>query len=415
MLKRIIRNNLRRPLYSAAVLLFAAVLTVVLCYLHQSGQEELRSFEETYASVPVTFRVTDLDASKPKTVAGWIVDLFGEQGMQPNLAPFVGEFYTRVSCSATYVYPTVDASGFPVDGTERVNVAGIGSLYVAEELTQDWGGEVHWLEGYDESILLTEELVCLLPQELPEDTPEDLKTFMKDRQEIELTFVYTIPDDYEPKLVEEQRTLKVVGYYTDKGNTRIYCPYAVMERVCAELGASKEMEEVCAVLNDNNSLAQLKEAAAQWFAEPNPMGKETEWDRFGYQYYPYALDIEDTMLTNLESDLKSSMQINQLASAVVFALSAGAGFLTGFLVIRSRKREIALLRTMGTPHTAIFVQFALEQMLCILTGILLGGAFFLWQPVQKLALFGGIYFVGLSIALVIFLCKNLLTTIKEDE
>ena len=53
--------------------------------------------------------------------------------------------------------------------------------------------------------------------------------------------------------------------------------------------------------------------------------------------------------------------------------------------------------------------------MCLAAGILLGGAAFLWQPLQRLMLFGGIYFVGLSIALVIFLCKNLLTTIKEDE
>jgi ABC-type antimicrobial peptide transport system permease subunit len=238
---------------------------------------------------------------------------------------------------------------------------------------------------------------------------------MKDWQQIEMTFEHTYMSGLESKTNKTTHIFEVAGYYIDKGNSRIYCPYAVMQKIHAQLGAAKEMEEVCAVLNDNSNLPQLREAAALWFAEPNPSGEKTPWGRFDYEYYLYALDIDDYMLKNLESNMKSSMQLNSLASAAVFILSAGAGFLTGFLVIRARKREIALMRTMGASHPAIFLELALEQLLCVVGGIVVGGAVFLWQPLEQLALFGGIYFVGLSIALVIFLCKNLMTTIKEDE
>ena len=403
MIKRIIRSNIRRPVYSVAIVLFAAVLTAVLCYLHKAGEEELRSYQQTYASVPVTFRVTDLDGSKPGSVAGWVVDLFSDRGMKPNLEPYVGKLHVRVSRMGSYLYIARDEYGLPVEETGSANVAGIGSLYVAEELTEDWGGAVHWYDGYEESILSTEEPVCLVPES------------MKDVQQLELSFSHTYTVGLETATKTTSHTLQVVGYYVDKGNSRFYCPYPVMQLIFAELGASKELEEVCAELNDNNSLPQLREVAALWFAEPNPSGEQTPWGRFGYDYYWYALDIDDYMLQSLETNLKNSMQLNQLAAAVVFVLSAGVGFLTGFLVIRARKREIALMRTMGASHPAIFLELALEQVACVIAGILLGGAVFLWQPMQKLALFGGIYFVGLSVALVIFLCKNLLTTIKEDE
>lgn len=396
MIKRILRNSVRRPVYSLAIVLFALVLTVVLCFLHRSAQEELRSFEVTYASVPVTFRVTDLDGAKPHKIDGWIADLFTDRGMKPNLEPYVGQLYARVSLSGTY---TDDD-----EMTRSVILAGIGSLYVAEELTENWGGQTYWFDGYDESVLTTDAHVCLVPEA------------MKDLEQVELQFQHTyfVTDD-ETGTSRASRTLKVVGYYVDKGNSRLYCPYTTMTRLHAELGASKDIEEVCAVLNDNNALPQLRESAAEWFAEPNPTGEPTPWDRFGYKYYFFALDIDDYMLRNLEANMKDSLQLNSLASMVVFVLSAGAGFLTGFLVIRARKREIALMRTMGTSHPAIFLELALEQLLCVVAGIFVGGAVFLWQPLQKLALFAGIYFVGLGIALVIFLCKNLLTTIKEDE
>lgn len=402
MIKRIIKNNMRRPLYSLAVVLFATVLTVVLCYLHKAGEEEMRSYRQTYASVPVTFRVTDLDGSKPDEIDGWIADLFGEQGMKPNLEPFVGQLYTRLSYTGSYTTIVEGFGGF-YEQRNEITVAGIGSFYVAEELTEDWGGEVHWFEGFDESVLGTQELICLVPES------------MKDEQQFELTFTHTYAVGLQVSTTTSHKTLTVAGYYVDKGNTRLYCPYPVMYEIYAELGAPKKLEEICAVLNDNDSLSQLREVAAQWFAEPNPSGEKTVWDRFGYDYYWFALDIDDYMLRSLESNMKNSMQLNQLASAVVFILSAGAGFLTGFLVIRARKREIALMRTMGASHVAIFLELALEQIACVAAGIALGGAYFLWQPIQNLALFGGIYFVGLSVAMVIFLSKNLLTTIKEDE
>ncbi len=401
MIKRIIRTNLRRPAYSLAVLLFTLVLTVVLCYLHMSGQQELESYEKTYASVPVTFRVTDLDGSKPDEIVGWVVELFTGQGMKPDLSPFVEKLYSRLSRSGFYtVFEEVD--GKFVEVPAYIEVSGIDSFYVAEELTEDWGGQVFWQDGYDEPVLSTEEAVCLVPES------------MKDMTQIELTFSYSYTVGEVSYTNTTVKQFQVVGYFVDPGNTRLYCPYPVMQQIYAQLGAAKDLEEVCAVLNENNTLPELRQVAAEWFAEPNPSGEKTPWGKYSYEYYLYALDINDYMLKNLESGMKSSMRLNTLASLVIFILSAGAGFLTGFLVIRARKREIALMRSMGASHPAIFAELALEQMLCVAAGIVLGGLWCLWQPIDRLALFGMIYFVGLSVALLVFLRKNLLTGIKEE-
>ena len=404
MFLRMIRNNLRRPLYSLAVILFAMALTVVLCHLHKSAEEELERFETAYASVPVTFRVTDLDGSKVNNgILGWIVDLFDVSGIEPNLAPYVGQLHVRVSKGGTCSYRYTTDEGETFDSVNYHDLAGISSLYVAQELTENWGGQVIWYDGYDESILSSEEEVCLVPES------------MKETQELFAEFYYVEYVNGETIRKTAELTLKVVGYYVDPGNQRVYCPFAVMSRVHAKLGISKAIEELCCILNDNNELAGLKETAALWFAEPNAAGEKTPWDRFGYDYYPYALHIEDTMLHTLEADMKSSIRLNEIISAVVFALSAGAGFLTGFLIIRSRKREISLMRTIGVSHAAIFTELAVEQVICITVGIALGGSYSLWQPLDRLAIFSAIYFAGLVVALTIFLRKNLLATMKEDE
>ena len=404
MLKRIIRNNLRRPLYSLAVILFAAVLAVVLCYLYKSGEEEQGSFEQTYASVPVIFRVTNLDGSMTTTVGNWVEDLFTAEGMTPNLAPYVGELYVCTGRKGKMKCTTTDENGLPLETTIETSMIGISSFYVAQELTENYGGEVYWYDGFDESIFATEELVCLVPES------------MKEEETIEMTFSYKGTNVHGvPFERTVNRSFRVVGYYIAEGIDKLYCPYAVMKQVIAELGARRIISQVCARLNDNNALPQLRETAASWFAEPNPAGEKTPWGRFDHEYYIYALDIDDVMLRNLEYSMKNSMRLNALASLVVFALSAGAGFLTGFLVIRSRKREIALMRTMGASNPSIFAELALEQFACIVLGIVLGGSYTLWQPVSRLCLFGAIYVIGLTAALLVFLRKNLLTTIKEDE
>lgn len=412
MLKNIIRRILRQPLMGLAVVLFAAVLTVVLCYLHQSNQRELQSFEESYASVPVFFRVVNLDGSRPNDRVGidaMAVNLFQKDLLPNNLKRYVEQAHCRTSLTGKY-YPGEVTGNLAQDRASRKLIAvGISSTWVAEELTEGWGGKIYWEEGYDESILLSKEYVCLVPEN------------MKDRQEIVLKFEYEfwptgqVGDLGAPILMTSEHAFKVVGYYTDPGNTRIYCPYEAMAVIHYELRKAVEVEQIGAVLADNHELDLLKADAARWFATPNPMGEKTPWGRYGFEYFLFAMDIDDSMLINLEVNLKNSLRLNRLASAVVFALSAATGFLTGFLVIRSRKREISLMRTMGASHLSIFAELALEQVICISLGVGLGGSYTLWEPMQKLMLFGGIYFVGLAAALIVFLHKNLLTTMKEDE
>ena len=73
------------------------------------------------------------------------------------------------------------------------------------------------------------------------------------------------------------------------------------------------------------------------------------------------------------------------------------------------------MRTMGTPNGKIYMSFAVEQMLCVIAGTVAGAASHNWQPLTQLSIFVGIYFTGLSAALLFFLRSNLLTDIKKDE
>lgn len=416
MFKNILRRNLRQPLMGLAVVLFAAVLTVVLCYLHKSGQEELRSFQESYASVPVFFRVVNLDGSKPKVskgIDGLAVDLFQKDWMEPNLQPYISQTHIRVSLTGKFYYmqssedPNFDKHS--LYKTREQTTVGVSSTWVAQELTEDWGGKIYWNEGYDESILLTKEFVCIVPESLKSNSEMDM----------EYIYQYWVPGlgGLQGMLVtkEFRNKFQVVGYYTDPGNKCIYCPYETVEKIHSDLRKPKKIEEIGAILKDNTKIDQLREDASQWFATPNALGEKTPWGRYGFEHFLFALDIDDSMLVKLEANMKNSLRLNQLASAVVFALSAGAGFLTGFLVIRSRKREIGLMRTLGSSNIAVCLEFGVEQIMLVLLGVLLGGSYTQWEPLNRLGIFTAIYLSGLTAALLIFIRTNLLATMKEEE
>lgn len=210
----------------------------------------------------------------------------------------------------------------------------------------------------------------------------------------------TEPGDY-------SGTMQVAGVYTGGDQKTVYCAWLTLMGIWDEMGQMETATAIQATLRNNDQVSALRQAAAAAeFAEPDPNADPTDLH--------LALDIDDSKLRQADLTLRNSLRVNALSAMLVFVLSAGAGFLIGFLMIRSRKREISLMRTMGTPNRHIYLSFAAEQMLCVVAGIVLGSFTHGSQPPQQLVVFGSVYFIGLSAALLIFLRKNLLTSIKEE-
>lgn len=382
---------LRRPTPALAVLLFAAALTVSLCALQASNDAAEARYEELYRTLPVEVNVTNLAGTKSDDLAipGWVLELFNGEGLfTMDLDEYVTDLQVRLR------YPIMSGPGS--------TLIGISSLRIAPELAQENNGAVTWFPGYDESIFITEETVCIVSEQVAQQI-----------QEAELSFIYS-PDPLSPPN-EHSCTLKIVGtYVSDSGSSMVFCPLAVAEEVFQGLAADREIDAISARVIDNRKLDQFRLFAASWFAEPNPTGTKTEWDFAGYKYYPYALDIDDSLLKAAENTLENSLFINGLCTWLIFGLSAGAGFFISFLMIRQRKREIALMRTMGTGQGSIFLGLLAEQMILVVLGITLGGCWFRWQPMERLTIFGGVYLAGLVTALAVFLRNNLILAIKEE-
>ncbi|MBR4062220.1 MAG: ABC transporter permease [Clostridia bacterium] len=446
MIKRTLKNLKRAPVRAVAVLLFAAVITMIICALHASNEAELLHYEEAYQSIPVTVTVTGLPSENKYNfpIAAWVPDLFlGKEPLKVvdvSAAKTLEEAFglksktepTEVSLAEYVKDAQMKLSHFitEVNGNSYTNASGtcflIGmtSLSCDKQLLPEYGCEIKWYEGYDESIFEGDELVCLIPEDMAKPRYYD-----NGKGEAELYFFLRTMGSTDGGPVEEKSrheyncTLKIAGTYTAGDEKSIYCPLPVIEQVYTALERTPLVDSFTATLADNRRIEEFREKASLFFAEPAleyseiPCGIFVTDDSMNYysEFYRNAIDIADENLFDLAAILEDSIKFNKTVTVFVVALSIVAGFLVGFLMIRRRKREIMLMRMVGESNARVYVGFALEQMICIILGIVIGGAYYKWNPINNLAIFAVAYFVALSLALTIFMSKKLIKNVKEDE
>ena len=387
----------RLKLNTWTVTAFALIISMVLCGLNASNEAEIANFEQTRREIPITVTVMDLygDSSENLNLDTWVVNIMS------------GFYNWGLSDYLTDVRIGFDLNIDMINGewSDR-QLRGILSVNAAPELLPITNSAITWYEGYDESVFEGEELVCIVPAGYTDDA--DPTT---DEQELDMTFnTYSQPfPNLSGAAYNMVSRLTVVGTYESTQSVRaIYCPYHTADTIRARLQVGVRVDSASATLKNNDDLEQFRLVAKRFFAEPDPNSTPDS-------NYDYSLKIDTEALDKAEAVLNNSITINRISTYLVFVLSAGAGFFLGFLMIRSRKREIILMRTLGKPNAAIYRDFAWEQMLRVLLGVAVGGAVFQWEPLGRLGMFVLVYFVGLSAALILFLNSKLLTNIKEDE
>lgn len=390
-LKRILRS----PIPALGVLLFAVAMAVVLQSLDQSKLEAQEYYREIYNQIDVTCMVTDLRGTKSDGL--YLSNLM------------VGEFTEALPwAKESKLLPLIEdvkiKSRHPLSGLQADRMlVGINSLKIAPELWPENGCTIFWNGGFDTSMFETSGLVCIIPQALV----KELTRGQEQGAQVEQIPIHLKLEDaywnHFPEPGDYHGTMQVAGVYEGGDQKTVYCAWITLMEIWDEMGQCESATAISATLRNNDQVQALRQAAAAVdLAEPNPNADPSDsW---------LALDIDDSKLQQADLTLRNSLRVNQLSALLVFVLSAGAGFLIGFLMIRGRKKEISLMRTIGTPNGKIYLSFVTEQMLCLVLGVLFGAA----APLHQLGIFLAVYFVGLSIALLVFLRKNLLTTIKEE-
>ncbi len=378
----------RKPLILVAISLFTAIIALALCGLHSGNDTALAQYNGIYYKIKVRCTVTNLagDQSDRLDIQSGTIALFTEHS---DLSDLLEDIQIKGSVEILW-------------NNEAYTLVGITSTGIESRLWPENGCTIFWNENADANFFADSKMECIIPRELQKkmldaELSTDFFPF-----HINATLPYETNYDGE---------LTILGNYTGSNGSIIYCPWNTYVSILRSMGRYEVADSIYGTLRNNNNLSLLREVASHYFAAPNPSyaGFEVAGDCY------HALDINDLQLSQAKKNLENSMKVNRIVAVLVLALSAVAGAFIGFLMIRNRKKEIALMRTMGTTNSRIFANFVIEQMVFVVLGAIVGGSIFMWNPVSWLLLLACVYFLGLSVALLVMLRKNLLTAIKEDE
>ncbi len=445
----------RKAVPALAVIALGAVFSLALCGLQSMHNEEQRNYEEISQAVPVYLTITDLTGTVDDDL--YVSDTYWDALTQDTAWFDNRETLKRFVNQEEMIYKVTfwKTPGLAIDGTNvyDMQIFGISCQEADSHLAQYSEEVISWFPGYGMETLQSNEFVCVIPRDLmPADRAEPVT--------MTVTTYHTEPDqkfDEETKKyyrVDRSFTqsygFTVVGVH-DAGDTVIYCPAESIRQLEDEWYRSEENNgfpvvpdsvvsgsicklagtdipaiypegiaymRVSGTLADNFLLDSVWDVADNWFARPNRLGRRTVWPNPFYEEFPhydYALRIDDDQFRAVQMTLFSNVVISTVCTLIIFALSVAASYLIAFLMIRAKRREIMLMRTLGATPEQIYQSFVKEQMSQFLKGVAIGGLIFLWQAPLQLGALIGIFFLGLRTALNHFLNKNLMTIQKEDE
>ncbi len=164
MIKKTLKTLKRAPVRALAVLLFAAVITMIICALQASNEAELSNYEETWKSVPIIVTVTppSENNTEPFLIDTWVYDLFTEKEpvkfydvsaakdkyevfekkpSEPSAEFSLAEYVKDIQVKKQQLIDTINGEVF-----RNPLLYGITSLASDKQLLPDYGCVIKWKE-----------------------------------------------------------------------------------------------------------------------------------------------------------------------------------------------------------------------------------------------------------------------------
>lgn len=259
--------------------------------------------------------------------------------------------------------------------------------------------EITWCEGYsDECFAIGYESrdqypLCAVPKRIIEENGIELGDVVR--------FFFVVPSDF----VFREIYLKVVASYIPASDAEVI--YIGAERTLNAGYSSFTFR-----LADNSRLDELRQTL----------------EDVGFKYIAPGersaniVVIDDEMYLNITRSMERQIQY---VSALYYSLYALAGIVGGvlaWLLVSSRRKEIANLRALGTQRARIIMNFLFEQLLLSAAGLLTGVLiqYIAGRPLNRLqviltAAFFGVWCLSTLVSLIVNLSKQTMESLSEPE
>lgn len=198
------------------------------------------------------------------------------------------------------------------------------------------GVQVQFFDGFDETILRSEEDVCLVPEHMELDGQDALTVTLGTNCKI----------------------LKIVGTVAGGSTDGIWVPFYFKWE--DDLSSAFLVQSCSFTIRDNACLEQTKDDIFTWFSRPSVSN--------GTDVEPFGVLVQDQTYLESLNKLESSLELLRSLLPVLAILGTILSFLTTYSMTRGRQKEFAVMRCLGLRQRKIFSIVLLEQLLLILIG-----------------------------------------------
>ena len=346
--------HVRRNLKSAAIAFtcYLTVLAVILC-VQQSVLSRQQMLEQMASSLEVR---------------GEIADSFGVQTELLMIDKSQVRMFLE-GYSISKLLKDVSAKGIYQCLVNKEPVELISITGERADQTLYYDSEVFYEENYDDSIWMTKEAVCAISTELiPFCYEQDGSTYL----DVTGRFYSTYYEEY----IEAPMNLKVIAQTLTEN--RVYCPFLMLQDVCAELtGVTYWADSLSFTVRDNTRLDELRKLLLPYFGDSDAASAGSKY---------YTAIIKDAEYLNLTSEAQKNLEIMALMQPVLYLCALGTGVMLVVMQMRGRKKEMAVIRSLGAGKMRVMAQSILEYALICLPVTLF--ALLVWRELSPMTVFG---------------------------
>lgn len=370
-------HSLRRhPGKSALSAAISAILLIFLLALFSSIEANRQQLESVQKTIPVNALITNENGGQ--TVGLRIPD---EQMLKLEAFPGVKPV------SSTAYLEAVLLGKSRADVRDVLTLAGANSLAASPVGGQN-KRQISWQSGWNEAkFFSSRQAVCIVPEQFP--ARQGLKVGGKFSADV-YDITYDKSSAQVPRLLGTA-DFRIAGSYSALPGEQVGVVVAPMDglrTVCKGLGKDFYRDSTSVQLTTALSLNRFKDYLKKLGL--NPIDTSKEPSRNGNSAVVY-----DRSFIQAAAPLQSSTHSLQRLEPLLLALAVLIGGLASFLLLQSRRAEIALHRSMGLRKREAFLLMFSESAVLCLFGCILGNAamFFTTRLPAAAAEVTGVFFV----------------------
>jgi hypothetical protein len=274
----------------------------------------------------------------------YFIDVCYKRTVSPEIT---GSYIALDGAAAERPVTFLKLTGVTCDG-EDVRLVGVTRAESDGKLSPENGVTTQFRDGYSWEAFARSEPICLISDSVAPgtDTVTALMTVSALYTDVD---VAAAPPEELYTTVTVPYEFKVAGTFHGGGG-RIYCPWQYV--IDEFYRGTPSTEVIRARIADNTRLAEIKAGMAKYF---NPVNFALPPGAGGF-----ALTVYDAQYISSHRAVTHNIVLLTLAQPVYLVLVAAIGLFAGFILLRGRRREYALMRCVGSGKPLVIALLTAE-------------------------------------------------------